>query len=636
METHAGVRSASGRRRWPPSSAGWPIARGKLRRRRHARAQRCASRAAGAQSADACARSGPCSHATIRPTNGVSSLKFSRSTRSSLFALSLGTMLLCCTSLRAQAQPPPAPAPATQSPAPEQSPPAAPANPDSPAPAQTPSVSVRTAPSAPQPTSFEISGIVKSGKTPLPGVTVTAANTLTGKKYSIATALDGSYKFAGLPRGRYVVRVEFMAFAPQTQEIVLKPDTPTGKFDAEMILASRQAEQSGAAASAIAAIAGGRGFQSLSIENSLSALEGGAPGGAPGGGSGASAALPMGGAGADVSNESVSISGAQGRSQDFGAGSEEDLQNRIEEFRQRAQAAGLIPGSPTQGGAGGGGGFGGPGGFGGGGPIAIGRLGRGFNVNQPHGFVYFSDDDASFDAKPYSLQGIETPKASYNFARFGANAGGPLNIPHIFNGGGKWVFFAGWNGSRGSTPYDAYSTVPTAAERAGDFSGATYNDGPPVEIFNPTTGQQFSFGGKANVINPALISPQATALLQYIPLPNLDSATQNFHYVTNDDSNTDAISLRLIHNFGDSTNGPFGGGGRGGGGGGGGGGGRRRAQNNINFGLNYSRNNSATVNPFPSLAGNTDTQGVQATGGWTYGHGRRTHILRFIYNHNHV
>jgi hypothetical protein len=479
---------------------------------------------------------------------------------------------------------------------------------------------------------------VKSGKTPLPGVTVTAANTLTGKKYSIATNPDGTYKFTGLARGRYVVRVEFMAFAPQTQEIVLKPDTPTGKFDAEMILASRQADQS-PAASAIAAITAGRGFQSLSVENLSSALEAAAAGGSTAS-SGASssdiATLPMGGAGTDVANESVSITGAQGRSQDFGAGSEDDLQSRIEEFRQRAQAAGLIPGGPTQGGpgGGGGGGFGGPGGFGGGGPIAIGRLGRGFNVNQPHGFLYFSDDDASFDAKPYSLTGIQTPKASYNFARFGANAGGPLNIPHIFNGGNKWFFFAGWNGSRGSTPYDAYSTVPTAAERAGNFSGTTYNDGSPVQIFNPATGAQFSFNGQPNVINPALISPQAKALLAYIPLPNLDTTTQNFHYVTNDDSNSDAISLRLIHNFGDSTNGPFGGGGRGGGGGGGRGG--RRAQNNINFGLNYSRNDSALVNPFPSLAGNTNTQGLQASAGWTYGNGRRTNILRFTYNHNHV
>ncbi len=429
-----------------------------------------------------------------------------------------------------------------------------------------------------------------------------------------------------------------MAFAPQTQEIVLKPDTPTGKFDAEMILASRQTEQS-PAASAIAAIAAGRGFQSLSVENSLSAFEGGAAGGGtPGAAGGATAGdiatLPMGGAGTDVTNESVSISGAQGRSQVFGAGSEEDLQSRIEEFRQRAQAAGLIPGGQTQGGPGGGGGgpvgYGGPGGFGGGGPIMIGRLGRGFNVNQPHGFLYFSDDNASFDAKPYSLTGIQSAKASYNFARFGANVGGPLNIPHIFNGGNKWFFFAGWNGSRGSTPYDAYSTVPTAAERTGNFSGATYNDGSPVQIFNPATGTQFNFNGQPNVINPALLSSQAKALLQYIPLPNLDTTTQNFHYVTNDDSNTDAISLRLIHNFGDSS-GPFGiGGGRGGGGGG------RRAQNNINFGLNYSRNDSAIVNPFPSLAGNTNTQGLQASAGWTYGNGRRTNILRFSYNHSHV
>ena len=476
---------------------------------------------------------------------------------------------------------------------------------------------------------------MRSGKTPLPGVTVTAANTLTGKKFAVATASNGTYSFTGLPRGRYVVRVEFMAFAPLTQEIILKPETPTGKFDAEMILASRQQEQS-PAASAIAAIAGGRGFQSLSIENTLSALSGGAPSasGAGQGGAGAGdiATLPLNGAGADSPTESVSITGTQGRTQNFGEGSEEELQDRIQEFRERAQREGLIPGG--SGGGPGGGPGGGGGGFGGGGPIAI-RLPRGLNVNQPHGFIYFSDDDASFDAKPYSLTGIGQPKASYNFARFGANVGGPLNIPKIFNGGNKWFFFAGWNGSRGSTPYDSYSTVPTVAERGGDFSAATYKDGSPVQIFDPTTGEQLTYKGQASVINPALISPAATALLQYIPLPNVNSATQNFHYVTNDNSNTDAVSLRLIHNFTSTpTFGPMGGGPGGGGGGRGGGG--RRAQNNINFGLNWSRNNTQTVNSFPSLAGNTNTQGLQATSGWTYGNGRRTNLLRFTYNHNHV
>src|SRR5258708_33779882 len=96
---------------------------------------------------------------------------------------------------------------------------------------------------SPAPTSFEITGIVKAGKTPLPGVTVTASNSLTGKKFVVATAANGTYTFTGLPRGRYVVRVEFMGFSAQTQEVVLKPETPSGEFDAEMVLASRQQDQ---------------------------------------------------------------------------------------------------------------------------------------------------------------------------------------------------------------------------------------------------------------------------------------------------------------------------------------------------------------------------------------------------------
>src|SRR5437868_4410328 len=140
------------------------------------------------------------------------------------------------------------------------------------APAQDPSTSPVTA--APvQPISFEISGTVRSGKTPLPGATITAANTLTGKKFSVATAANGSYVLSGLPRGHYVVRVEFMGFAVQTQDIVLKPESPTGKFDAELILASRQQEQTANVLSALASV--GRGFQSLALDSTLTSLAGG-------------------------------------------------------------------------------------------------------------------------------------------------------------------------------------------------------------------------------------------------------------------------------------------------------------------------------------------------------------------------
>ncbi|HKM67617.1 MAG TPA: TonB-dependent receptor [Candidatus Acidoferrum sp.] len=490
-----------------------------------------------------------------------------------------------------------------------------------------------TAPPAAQGTlvpSYAISGSARSGKTPLPGATVTAANTLTGKKYTAVTNADGKFTFSGIVRGRYVLRIEFMGFALFTQELVLNPENPAGKIDAELILASRQ-QQSNAANASIAA---GRGFQSLAVDSALASLAGGNSGlggtGAGGAGSGQNtndlSALPFSGAGAEGPTESISISGAQGRTQDFGGGSEQDLQDRIQEFRDRLQ---------REGGAafgGGGGGFGGQGGGMGGGPISIGRMGgRGFNVNQPHGVLYFSDDNSSLDATPYSLSGFPVSKSQYNQARFGANVGGPLNIPKIFNGGNKWFFFAGWNGSRGDTPYDAFSRVPTLEERDGNFSNAAYNDGNPVQLFNPATGQQYRYNGVLNQLDPNLFSPASKALLQYIPLPNIPMTTagQNFHYFTSDASSSDAIILRLVHNLGSSTGppvGPQGGGGRGG----------RRQQNNINFGLNWARTSTNIVNPFPSLAGGTSTQGLNASAGWVYGKNRLNNIFRVNYNHNHV
>jgi hypothetical protein len=482
--------------------------------------------------------------------------------------------------------------------------------------------------SAPAPVTFEITGSAHSGRTPLPGVAVTAANTLTGKKYVAATNSEGKFSLSGLARGRYVVRIEFMGFATFTQEVVLNPENPAAKVDAEMLLASRQQEQSNNAMAALAAA--GRGFQSLAMESTLSSLggENGDFGGANRNGgqnNGDVSSLPLSGAGAQGPTESVSVSGAQGRTQDFGIGNEEELQLRIQEFRDRMQREGGGSFGPP----GGGGGFGGPG------IVIMGRMPRGFNINQPHGVLYFTDDNANLDARPFSLTGVPAPQAYYNQARFGANVGGPLNIPKIFHGGNKWFFFGGWNGSRGSNPYDAFSTVPTQAERNGDFSQATYNDGKPVQIFNPHNGQQYQFNGAPNVLDPTLISSSAKALLPYIPLPNIatNAFGQNFHYVTSAESNSDTVILRLVHNF-TAAGGP--------GGGGpffvseGGGGGRRRAQNNINGGLNWARSSSNIVNPFPSLAGGNSTQGLNASAGWVYGKGRSTNNLRFNYNHNHV
>ena len=100
---------------------------------------------------------------------------------------------------------------------------------------------------------YQITGSVHSGKTPLPGVALTASNTLTGKKYATATISDGTFVLPGLPRGRYVLRAEFMGFAAAhagsgTESLKI----PSGKADFELILASRQQEQTNQRAAAAA------------------------------------------------------------------------------------------------------------------------------------------------------------------------------------------------------------------------------------------------------------------------------------------------------------------------------------------------------------------------------------------------
>ncbi|MBZ5701857.1 MAG: TonB-dependent receptor [Acidobacteriia bacterium] len=480
---------------------------------------------------------------------------------------------------------------------------------------------------APPPAGYEISGTVRAGKTPLPGVTVTASNTLSGKKFITVTALNGDFTFTGLGRGRYVVKVEFVGFAVQTQEVLVNPQSAAAKLDVELLLASRIPQEQQSPASNSLAPRSSRGFQSVPIENTLAAL--GGMGAAPGLGAGQNApgenpgdlsALPFNAGGAEVPAESVSITGAMGRTQDFGSGSEEEIQDRVREFREHAQREGGMPGGDGFGG--------GPGGPGGRGPFVLSRMPRGFDSNQPHGTLFFSGGNSLFDARPYSLTGLQTPKAAYDTMRFGAFVGGPLKIPKIYDGSKKNFFFLGWTGSRGRNPYDALSTVPTPAERSGDFSATQLNNGAPVQIFDPATGLPFA----GNRIPAGSISLPAQSLLQFVPLPNLPGNAQNFRYVTSVDSNADTFILRLVHNFG-SGGGP--GFGRFGGGGGAGGN-ARRAQNNLSFGGNYSRNSSNSAGLFPSLAGSSNTQGLNANANYTYGKGKITNSLRFNYNHLHT
>ena len=455
---------------------------------------------------------------------------------------------------------------------------------------------------------------------PLPGVTITATNTLTGQKATTWTDVTGQYSLQVPANGRYVVRTQMAAFSPATQEVLINAANRDEQANLELMLLSRAQEAAAQEQKATAAL-GARGFQSLQLTQGEGAdLTGGGEQGAGGGLN----------AGAEVSaaTESVAISGNVNNSS-LASMSPEAWQQRIEEMR--AQGGILViggqagqPGQPGPPGSTGGqvlqlGGFGGPGGFGGfGGPGGFGGRGGGrgrFNFNRPHGSAYYSVGDSALNAAPYALAGRPVSQPDYIQQHFGGSIGGPLNIPKIYNGGSKTFFFLNYNGSRGKTPYDQYSTVPTLAERGGDFSALTN------PIFDPTTNTQFS----GNAIPSGSISSIAKGLLPYIPLPNVAGTDfKNFHYVTSALSNSDNLNFRLNRSFGAASaqrRGPgrFGG-----------------SRNNLSIGIHYHGASANETNPFPSVGGSSDSRSTDVQVSYTRSFGKLVNSLRGDYNRSRI
>ncbi len=138
------------------------------------------------------------------------------------------------------------------------------AQPEAPAEAQA-----TVAPAAVEATGGSITGTVKAGTVLLPGVGVTATNTLTGKKYATTTDVNGSFAMTIPRNGRYVVKAELAAFSTETKEILINAagqngGKPTQVADFGLQLASRVQEQE---ARQMAATSAGvaRGVQALSV-----------------------------------------------------------------------------------------------------------------------------------------------------------------------------------------------------------------------------------------------------------------------------------------------------------------------------------------------------------------------------------
>ena len=500
-----------------------------------------------------------------------------------------------------------------------------------------------------------IHGVVKSGNMPIPGAGVSATNAATNEQVNAWTDVDGSYVLRIPADGKYSVRVQMAAFAGNAQDVTLDPAHQDVQQNFELILQSRAREvrnevpnneahgnaagnnagRTGGENPQQRANGGGRGFQSLSVSQT----------GQDSGGSSMSDVVPSGmpvpGIAPNSATESVAVSGNTSNS--FNSMSADEMQQRFNDARQQGGGFGDSDGF----------GGGGRGGFGGGGPMVFGR--RGFDINRPHGSIYYGVGDAALNASPFSITGQPVEKPGYLQNSFGGSVGGPLNIPHIYHGGTKTFYFINFNGKHGENPFDQFSTVPTQAERNGNFSflcktgftGPVVNGIPTCgdtatingmltyvdQIYNPsstnpTTGVRSPYannlipglGTGTTCPSPAPYNSIPQALLQYIPCPNLPGTFQNFHFVTSAISDSDDLNVRVNHSFGATPAGRRRGGGR------------NAPQNSLQVGFHYHESSANLTNPFPSVGGSTTVRSFDVPISYTRSIGKLTNVVRVDFN----
>ncbi len=138
-------------------------------------------------------------------------------------------------------------------------------------------------------------------------------------------------------------------------------------------------------------------------------------------------------------------------------------------------------------------------------------------TNQVHGSAFEFVRNNAFNAANYFAPIVNGSKQSDGLKRnqFGATLGGPVYIPKVYKGKDKTFFFFSYQGTRlRQAPIQSLIIVPTAAQRAGDFSGTK-------ALKDPFSGANYI----NNQIPASQISPISQQILQHIPLPTSGNTT---------------------------------------------------------------------------------------------------------------
>ena len=187
-------------------------------------------------------------------------------------------------------------------------------------------------------------------------------------------------------------------------------------------------------------------------------------------------------------------------------------------------------------------------------------------TNQFHGNLHDFLQNAVLNANGFNANKAGTPRRQLQKNQFGFTIGGPLSIPKLYSGKNRTFYFFAYEGLRQHSFSSFTGTVPTAAQRQGDFSSTFDTNGALKLIYDPSTTRldptapagttryiRDVFPG--NRIPAAQINPIATNLLKYFPQANQKgiglSDTNNYFSPAPSTLDNNRIDGRIDHQFSD-------------------------------------------------------------------------------------
>ncbi len=146
-------------------------------------------------------------------------------------------------------------------------------------------------------------------------------------------------------------------------------------------------------------------------------------------------------------------------------------------------------------------------------------------TNALHGDAFYINRNEYFDARGFFNN--RTPIDREN--DYGFTVGGPVVIPHVYNGKDKTFFLFALDFGKSNSTNTNLGTVPTALQKTGNFSDYVDSTGAVIPIYDPLTGQQFP----GNIIPQARFSALSNSIIPSIPDPDRPGLVNNKNAIAN-------------------------------------------------------------------------------------------------------